>query len=66
MDKLEDFVSKNGRAFYKKEITSTDDGTDIVRLRRRKAPVTERYLLKGEEVVPFWTGKDLEWEMIDC
>jgi len=66
LDKLEDFVSKNGRAFYMKEITSTDDGTDIVRLRRRKAPVTERYLLREEEVVPFWTGKDLEWEMIDC
>jgi dihydroorotase len=64
LDKLEDFVSKNGRAFYKKEI-STDDGTDIVQLRRRKAPVTERYLLKEEEVVPFWSGKDLEWE-IDC
>jgi dihydroorotase len=61
LDKLEGFVSKNGRAFYKKEIASTEN--IIVQLKRRKAPVAERYTLKEEEVVPFWSGKDLEWEI---
>jgi dihydroorotase len=62
LDKLEGFVSKNGRAFYKKEIVS-GDGNDIVRLRRRKAGVAGTYSLKGEVVVSFWAGKDLEWEI---
>jgi dihydroorotase len=62
LDKLEGFVSKNGRAFYKKEVASTD-GNDIVRLRKRKAGVTGKYTLKEEEVVSFWSGKDLDWEI---
>ena len=62
LDKLEGFVSKNGRAFYKKEIVS-GDGNDIVRLRRRKAGVAGTYSLEGEVVVSFWAGKDLEWEI---
>jgi dihydroorotase len=64
LDKLEGFVSKNGRAFYKKEISSpTKDGNPVIRLKRCKAPVTESYSLKEVEVVPFWSGKDLEWEI---
>jgi len=62
LEKLEGFVSGNGRAFYKKEVASTD-GNDIVRLRKRKACVTGKYTLKEEEVVSFWSGKDLEWEI---
>ncbi|KAH9973028.1 Dihydroorotase [Lactifluus volemus] len=46
LDKLGSFVSKNGRAFYKKEVSVTE------------------YSLKEEQVVPFWSGKDLEWEII--
>jgi dihydroorotase len=62
LDKLEAFVSKNGRAFYKKEINAN---STAVRMRRGKTRVTERYSLVGQEVVPFWTGKDLAWEIID-
>jgi dihydroorotase len=62
LDKLEGFVSKNGRAFYKKEIASID-GNNIVRLRKRKAGVTGTYSLKEEEVVSFWAGKELDWEI---
>jgi dihydroorotase len=62
LDKLEAFVSKNGRAFYKKEINAN---SAAVRLRRGKTPVTERYSLMGQEVVPFWSNRDLAWEIID-
>jgi dihydroorotase len=64
LDKLEAFASQNGRAFYKKEIDTSTDST-AVRLRRGKTPVTGRYSLMGHEVVPFWSGKDLAWEIID-
>ncbi|KAH9981853.1 Dihydroorotase [Russula compacta] len=63
LDKLEGFVSKNGRAFYKKEVTSTDDGKNIVRLHKRKTAVMRKYSLKAQEVVPFWTGRNLDWEI---
>jgi len=63
LDKLDGFVSQNGRAFYKREAASADDGRNIVRLRRRKAAVTERYSLEGLEIVPFWAGKNLDWEI---
>jgi dihydroorotase len=62
LDKLEAFVSKNGRAFYKKEINAN---STAVRLRRGKTPVIERYSLMGQEVVPFWSKRDLAWEIID-
>jgi dihydroorotase len=63
LDKLEVFVSKNGRAFYKNGVISTDGGGDIVRLRRRKAAVKGKYSLREQDVIPFWCGKDLEWEI---
>jgi len=63
LDKLEGFVSRNGRAFYKREVVSADGGNNIVRLRRRKAVVTRKYSLREQEVVPFWTGRDLDWEI---
>jgi dihydroorotase len=65
LDKLEAFASKNGRAFYKKEIHTSTTANTAVRLRRGKTPVTERYTLLGQEVVPFWLGKDLAWEIMD-
>ncbi|KAH9071652.1 Dihydroorotase [Lactarius deliciosus] len=63
LDRLEAFVSKNGRAFYKKEINTNSSASTAVRLRRGKTPVTERYSAKGQEVIPFWSGKDLAWEI---
>ena len=62
LDKLEGFVSKNGRAFYKREVTSTD-GNSVVRLRKHKGTVRGTYTLKEVEVVTFWSGKDLEYEI---
>lgn len=63
LDKLEGFVSKNGRAFYKKGVVSTDGGGDVVLLRRRRAAVKGKYSLREQEVIPFWTGRDLVWEI---
>ena len=63
MDKLEGFVSKHGREFYG---VPAREG-EVVRLRRTgegggKVPG----MIKGEgvEVVPFWAGKELGWEII--
>ena len=61
LDKLEGFVSRNGRAFYKREVVSADGGN--VRLRRRQGVVTRKYTLREQEVVPFWSGRDLDWEI---
>jgi dihydroorotase len=63
LDKLEGFVSKNGRAFYKKDIDTSTRSSTTVRLRRGQTPVMERYSLKEQEIVPFWSGKDLAWEI---
>ncbi|KAI9508656.1 Dihydroorotase [Russula earlei] len=63
LDKLEGFVSKNGRRFYRKEITPADDGKSMVRLRKGKAAVTGKYSLREQQVVTFWAGKDLDWEI---
>jgi dihydroorotase len=61
LDKLEGFVSRNGRAFYKREVAS---GDDMVRLRRRHGVVVRRkYTLREQDVVPFWSGRDLDWEI---
>lgn len=63
LDKLEGFVSKNGRAFYKKDIDTSSRYSTTVRLRRGQTPVIGRYSLKEQEVIPFWSGKDLAWEI---
>ena len=60
LDKLESFVSTNGRAFYRKPARA---GEKVV-LRRAKAKVQE-VLTQGEDsVVPFWAGKELNWEIV--
>ncbi|KAI0306916.1 Dihydroorotase [Multifurca ochricompacta] len=66
LDKLEGFVSKNGRAFYKKEVTA-DDAMVLLRRRNSNTNTSKRYSYswKGQEVIPFWSGVDLEWEIID-
>ncbi|KAJ3554606.1 hypothetical protein NM688_g3019 [Phlebia brevispora] len=72
LDKLEPFVSTNGRAFYKQPIRMTlvenesgevEERQDTVVLRRAKATVENQYVVRENSVVPFWAGKELEWEL---
>lgn len=64
LDKLEGFVSSHGRTFYG---VPAEKGKRDVRLRRTgKEGGMVPGLIRGEgaEVVPFWAGKQLGWEII--
>lgn len=61
LDKLEAFVSTNGRAFYHKPARESDK----VVLRRTKKVVDEIWTQGDDSVVPFWAGKELEWEIAE-
>ncbi|GJE84034.1 dihydroorotase [Phanerochaete sordida] len=60
LDKLEGFVSTHGRAFYKKPAR---EGEQIV-LRRTKSKIQEVWAQGADSVVPFWAGKELNWEIL--
>lgn len=61
LDKLESFVSLNGKKFYG---LPTGSSADVVTLRRTKGTVIPQvYTLGGNAVVPFMGGKDIDWEV---
>jgi dihydroorotase len=61
LSQLEGFVSAHGRKFYGNPASERMEVT----LRRPAAKVTVPTLLSkdGIEVVPFWAGKELAWEI---
>lgn len=60
MDKLEGFVTANGRAFYNKPA-----GQERIALRRKAVPVTESWEGEdGTKVVTFWAGREIGWEIV--
>lgn len=59
LDNLEGFVSRNGRAFYRKPARESE----IVVLKRTKEIVNEVWTKGEDSVVPFWAGKELNWEI---
>lgn len=62
LDKLEGYVSEHGREFYG---IPAEKGQNV-KLRRTSGGQKVPGLLRGEggiEVVPFWAGKDLGWEI---
>jgi dihydroorotase len=64
LEKLQGFVSDNGRKFYG---VPAKDG-EVVRLRRVEAgggKVPRLIRGDGAEVVPFWAGKELGWEIVE-
>lgn len=61
LDKLQGFVSDNGRKFYG---VPAKEGK-VVKLRRAQgAKVPGLIRGDGAEVVPFWAGKELGWEIV--
>lgn len=63
MDRLEGFVSTNGRTFYRVPVTSSEDKVTIKRV---SGKVIEEQFVQGEQsVVPFWAGKPIGWEIVD-
>ena len=60
LDKLQGFVSDNGRRFYQKPTRFNE----VVRLRRVNYHVEEVLSLGADDVVPFWAGKDLRFSLV--
>lgn len=62
LDKLQGFVSDNGRNFYKVPAKAGQE----LKLRRPATPtkVPARLEGHGAEVVPFWAGRELAWEIV--
>lgn len=63
LERLQGFVSTNGRRFYGREVTPSSE--ELVYLRRvdKGRPIEEVYELGGQSVVPFMAGKSLSWEI---
>ncbi|TYJ53169.1 dihydroorotase, homodimeric type [Cryptococcus floricola] len=63
LDKLEGFVSGHGRAFYK---VSAKAGQEIKLRKTGEEEGFVRGTFKGDgvEVMPFWAGKRLGWEIV--
>ncbi|KAK1222955.1 dihydroorotase [Marasmius sp. AFHP31] len=67
LDKLEDFVSTFGRKFYKREL-AVETSAKKVTLKRvpEGFKIQESYgIASGENVVPFWAGKDINWKIVE-
>ncbi|KAF5363402.1 hypothetical protein D9756_000815 [Leucocoprinus leucothites] len=62
LDKLSGFVSEFGRAFYKRPAKPGK----TIRLRKIDGGkfVDEKYVQGDHELVPFWTGRRLNWEIV--
>jgi dihydroorotase len=60
LDRLENFVSGNGRQFYHRPASS-----DAVKVRLEKVDniIPQRWTLRGEQAVPFWAGKTISWKI---
>ncbi|OCF58452.1 dihydroorotase, homodimeric type [Kwoniella mangroviensis CBS 10435] len=67
LDQLQKFVCDNGRNFYKVPAQKGQE-LRLVRTSREEGQGIVKGTLKGEdgiEVLPFWTGKKLEWEIVN-
>ncbi|ORX69091.1 Dihydroorotase [Linderina pennispora] len=64
LDKLEGFVSTNGRKFYQLPTVSSENGIKLV---KNQLDVPSAYSVKSTEdtVVPFMAGKDLPWSIAE-
>ncbi|KZT12754.1 dihydroorotase [Laetiporus sulphureus 93-53] len=62
LDRLEGFVSTNGRAFYGVPARADKDRITLKRVQGRLVP--ESWEEGGQSVVPFWAGKELNWEIV--
>lgn len=61
MDKLNGFASEFGRSFY--GIPAQEGSRDVVLKKTGPKVVAEQYTQSDLKVVPFWAGKELNWEI---
>ncbi|KZT20740.1 Dihydroorotase [Neolentinus lepideus HHB14362 ss-1] len=64
LDKLENFTSTYGRAFYGRPVTKETE-TRVTLRKVEGKNIAEKWMLGQESVVPFWAGKDLNWEIVN-
>ncbi|KAL0573722.1 dihydroorotase [Marasmius crinis-equi] len=65
LDKLEGFVSTFGRRFYKRELTGEATSKKVVLKQVSEGyQIQEDYSASGENVVPFWAGKQIKWKIV--
>lgn len=62
LDRLEGFVSTNGRVFYR---ASASAGENVVIRKVQGKRVEEKWVEGEQSVVPFWAGRDLSWEVVE-
>ena len=60
LEKLQGYVSEHGRRFYG---VPPRDGA-VVSLRRKRWTVPGLLKSEGADVVPFWAGQELAWEIV--
>lgn len=66
LKRLEGFVSKNGRAFYQREVPKDIQPSVFLRkVTSGEGIIEETYALGDDSVVPFWAGKELGWEIVE-
>jgi dihydroorotase len=63
LERLQDFVSNFGRAFYQRPVQMR--ALDTVQLRRVASVVPEACVMGQESVVPFCAGKTLSWAIVE-
>lgn len=63
LDKLQHFVSGYGRAFYRRGAGS--NARRIVLEKVQQYRVEDTWSFGDETVRPFWTGKELGWQIHD-
>lgn len=61
LDKMNGFVGEFGRSFYK--IPSSVDAREVVLTKTGPKSIAEHYTSSTLKVIPFWAGKELEWEI---
>ncbi|KAF8897271.1 dihydroorotase [Infundibulicybe gibba] len=66
LDRLAGFVSTFGRAFYKQEVPPEVQLTTYLQSTEEANGLTieESYASGDENVIPFWAGKTIKWEII--
>lgn len=60
LDKLEGFLSANGRAFYGEKAKDSQQVTIV----REDVKVKGLYEQGDIQVVPFWAGQNLGWKIV--
>ena len=61
LDRLQNFVSGYGRAFYKRPPEANARRITLRRVNGIK--VEDTWRVGGDHVVPFWAGRELGWEI---